>query len=48
MQGSATLLVVALALLLGPASTVGKSDPGMVDVLVTTVNMCTTTTAPNK
>ncbi|XP_043661931.1 transmembrane protein 87A [Drosophila teissieri] len=36
MQGSATLLVVALALLLGPANTAGKSDPGIVDVLVTT------------
>ncbi|EDV57367.1 transmembrane protein 87A [Drosophila erecta] len=36
MKGSATLLVVALALLLGPENTAGKSDPGIVDVLVTT------------
>ncbi|XP_043063863.1 transmembrane protein 87A [Drosophila ficusphila] len=36
MQGTATVLVVALALLFGPEKTAGKSDPGIVDVLVTT------------
>ncbi|XP_017075768.1 LOW QUALITY PROTEIN: transmembrane protein 87A [Drosophila eugracilis] len=36
MKGKATLLVVALALLFGPSNTIGKSDPGIVDILVTT------------
>ncbi|XP_037708562.1 transmembrane protein 87A [Drosophila subpulchrella] len=36
MQGTTAVLVVALALLCGPSQTAGKSDPGIVDVLVTT------------
>jgi len=48
MQGTAAVLVVALALLYGPSQTAGKSDPGIVDVLVTTVNICVPTSTPNK
>ncbi|XP_052850857.1 transmembrane protein 87A [Drosophila gunungcola] len=36
MQGTATILLVALALLFGPDTTAGKSDPGIVEVPVTT------------
>uniref|UniRef100_A0A6P4F159 Transmembrane protein 87A n=1 Tax=Drosophila rhopaloa TaxID=1041015 RepID=A0A6P4F159_DRORH len=36
MQGTATILIVALALLFGPDKTAGKSDPGIVEILVTT------------